>query len=110
MSLSDRLPPYSSLTSYYASTSFRRAIGPVYHSSLTQLQLQTLRHQIRTAHDLGLKVRYWNIPTWPVGVRNYIWRVLVREGVDYLSVDQIEDVGGKDWGPRKGGWGKKWWR
>ncbi len=59
---------------------------------------------------MGLKVRYWRIPEWPIGLRNYLWRVLVREGVDYLSVDDIEDVRWENWGPRKGGWGKKWWR
>ncbi|OAP65447.1 hypothetical protein AYL99_01419 [Fonsecaea erecta] len=101
---------YSSSNSYYASTSFRRSIGRPYHSSLTQPQLDKIRRQIRSAHARGLKVRYWDIPAWPIGLRDYLWRVLVREGVDYLSVDDIEDVRWKDWGPRKGGWGKKWWR
>jgi len=101
---------YSPFNSYYASTSFKRSIGYPFHSSLTQAQLQKIRTQIRTAHGMGLKVRYWGIPAWPVGVRNYLWRVLVREGVDYLSVDDIDDVKSKDWGPRKGGWGKKWWQ
>ena len=101
---------YSPLNSYYASTSFVHSIGYPFHSSLTQSQLNMIRSQIRLAHAAGLKVRYWGIPAWPIGVRNYLWRVLVREGVDYLSVDDIEDVNLKDWGPRKGGWGKKWWR
>ena len=101
---------YNPFNSYYASTSFIRSIGYPFHSSLTQSQLNMIRIQIRTAHAMGLKVRYWGIPAWPIGVRNYLWRVLVREGVDYLSVDDIEDVRLKDWGPRKGGWGKKWWR
>jgi hypothetical protein len=111
----DEYPPvehitYTPFNSYYASTSFKRSIGYPFHSSLSQSQLQKIRHQIRTAHGMGLKVRYWGIPAWPIGVRNYLWRVLVREGVDYLSVDDIDDVRFKDWGPRKGGWGKKWWR
>ena len=101
---------YSPFNSFYASTSFKRSIGYPFHSALTQAQLNKIRSQIRTAHALGLKVRYWGIPAWPIGVRNYLWRVLVREGVDYLSVDDIDDVRSKDWGPRKGGWGKKWWR
>ncbi|KIW27933.1 uncharacterized protein PV07_07629 [Cladophialophora immunda] len=101
---------YSAYNSYYASTSFRRSIGYPFHSALTQPQLEKIRRQIRSAHAKGLKVRYWGIPAWPIGLRDYLWRVLVREGVDYLSVDDIEDVRWKDWGPRKGGWGKKWWR
>ncbi|EXJ73698.1 uncharacterized protein A1O5_03460 [Cladophialophora psammophila CBS 110553] len=106
----DPLSSYSLYNSYYASTSFRRSIGYPFHSSLTQPQLDKIRRQIRAAHARGLKVRYWSIPPWPIGLRDYLWRVLVREGVDYLSVDDIEDVRRKDWGPRKGGWGKKWWR
>ncbi|KAJ9605805.1 hypothetical protein H2200_009654 [Cladophialophora chaetospira] len=101
---------YSPANSYYASVSFIRSIGYPWHSSLSQAQLDLLRRQIRDAHARGLKARYWGIPAWPVGVRNYVWRVLVREGVDYLSVDDVDAVTRDDWGPRKGGWGKKWWR
>lgn len=101
---------YSPANSYYASVSFVRSIGYPWHSALSQAQLDLLRRQIRGAHASGLKVRYWGIPAWPVGVRNYIWRVLIREGVDYLSVDDIDAVTRDNWGPRKGGWGKKWWR
>lgn len=101
---------YSSTNSYYASVSFIKSIGYPWHSSLSQAQLNLLRRQIRGAHARGLKVRYWGIPAWPIGVRNYVWRVLVREGVDYLSVDDIEAVTRDNWGPRKGGWGKKFWR
>ncbi|KIW15480.1 hypothetical protein PV08_05526 [Exophiala spinifera] len=101
---------YSSANSYSASVSFVRSIGYPWHSSISQLQLELLRKQIRGAHARGLKVRYWGVPPWPIGVRNYIWRVLVREGVDYLSVDNIDAATKEDWGPRKGGWGKKWWR
>ncbi|KAL6243375.1 Altered inheritance of mitochondria protein 6 [Rhinocladiella similis] len=101
---------YSSTNSYFASASFVKSIGYPWHSSLSQLQLERLRRQIHGAHARGLKVRYWGIPAWPVGVRNYIWRVLVREGVDYLSVDNIDAATKENWGPRKGGWGKKWWQ
>ncbi|KAK6386149.1 Altered inheritance of mitochondria protein 6 [Exophiala oligosperma] len=101
---------YSSANSYFASVSFVRSIGYPWHSSLSKLQLERLRQQIHGAHARGLKVRYWGIPAWPVGVRNYIWRVLVREGVDYLSADNIDAVTKENWGPRKGGWGKKWWQ
>ncbi|KIW37010.1 uncharacterized protein PV06_10907 [Exophiala oligosperma] len=101
---------YSPANSYYASVSFARSIGYPWHSTLSQSQLDLLRRQIHAAHSRGLKVRYWGIPGWPVGLRNYIWRVLVREGVDYLSVDDVDAVTRDNWGPRKGGWGKKWWR
>ncbi|KAJ9610281.1 Altered inheritance of mitochondria protein 6 [Cladophialophora chaetospira] len=100
---------YSPSNSYFASASFIKSIGYPWHSSLSQVQLDHIRRQIRGAHSRGLKVRYWGIPPWPIGLRNYIWRVLVREGVDYLSVDNIDAATKENWGPRKGGWGKKWW-
>ncbi len=108
--LSPSTDTYTTANSYYASVSFVRSIGYPWHSALTQAQLDLLRRQIRGAHARGLKARYWGIPAWPVGLRNYIWRVLVREGVDYLSVDDVDAVTRDNWGPRKGGWGKKWWR
>ncbi|KIW29780.1 uncharacterized protein PV07_05568 [Cladophialophora immunda] len=101
---------YSPANSYFASTSFIKSIGYPWHSSLSQVQLDRIRKQISGAHSRGLKVRYWGIPAWPVGLRNYVWRVLVREGVDYLSVDVIDAATKENWGPRKGGWGKKWWQ
>jgi hypothetical protein len=101
---------YSPANSYFASASFIKSVGYPWHSSLSQVQLDHIRKQIRGAHSRGLKVRYWGIPVWPVGLRNYIWRVLVREGVDYLSIDALDAAIKEDWGPRKGGWGKKWWQ
>lgn len=100
---------YNPTNSYYASASFFKTIGYPFGSRLSSAQMKLLRAQIRGAHEQGLKVRYWDVPTWPIGVRNYLWRVLVREGVDYLSVDDIRAAVRGDWGPRKGGWNKKWW-
>lgn len=100
---------YSPANSYYASTSFLRSIGYPWHSRLSHEQIEKIRSQIRGAHERGLKVRYWDVPTWPIGVRNYLWRVLVREGVDVLSVDDVKAVAQTDWGPKKGGWNRKWW-
>lgn len=100
---------YSPINSYYASVSFRHSIGHPFHSSLSHMQIEKIRSQIHGAHARGLKVRYWGVPSWPIGVRNYLWRVLVREGADVLSVDDVEAVTLGDWGPKKGGWDKKWW-
>ena len=100
---------YNSTNSYYASISFMKSIGYPVHSTLSHTQLALMRAQIQGAHAQGLKVRYWGIPAWPIGVRNYLWRVMVREGVDYLSVDDVKAVATDNWGPRKGGWRKRWW-
>lgn len=94
---------YSAANSYYASASFKHTVGHVWHSSLSDAQLTLIREHIRGAHARGLKVRYWGVPSWPIGIRNYLWRVLVREGVDVLSVDDVRAVASDNWGPRKGG-------
>ena len=100
---------YDRSNSYYASVSFKHSIGYPTHSNLTPEQMSQLRAQISGAHAQGLVVRYWGVPNWPLGIRNYLWRVLVREGVDILSVDHVEAVATEDWGPKKGGWRAKWW-
>ncbi|KAH7371914.1 PLC-like phosphodiesterase [Cadophora sp. MPI-SDFR-AT-0126] len=95
---------YSPFNSYYASTSFTKSIGHVWGSRLTQEQLQLIRGQIRGAHQQGLRVRYWGLPQWPIGLRNHIWHILIREGVDMLNVDDLRHATERDWRRRKGWW------
>ncbi|KAJ5767856.1 hypothetical protein N7533_000439 [Penicillium manginii] len=89
---------YSWKNSYYASVNFHRSIGSLPLARLSQGQLAKARSQIQAAHERGLKVRYWGTPGWPVGLRNYVWRVLVREGVDVLNVDDLRAATRVDWG------------
>jgi hypothetical protein len=95
---------YSYLNSYYASVSFKKSIGHVWRYRLSTTQLDLVRAQIRGAHDRGLKVRYWDLPSWPRGLRNHVWHVLVREGVDILNVDDLNGATRRDWRRRKGWW------
>jgi hypothetical protein len=95
---------YSARNSYYASVSFRRSIGHVWRYRLSSTQLARIRAQIRGAHARGLKVRYWALPSWPRGLRNHVWHVLVREGVDVLNVDDLNGATRRDWRRRKGWW------
>lgn len=88
---------YNRTNSYYASVSFTGSIGRIWGSRLSQDQLQMIRSQIRGAHRLGLKVRYWGIPQWPIGLRNHIWHILIREGADILSVDDLYGATRTDW-------------
>ena len=97
-------PEYSWQNSYYASTSFNQAIGSIEGSRLSQPQLQLLRAQIHGAHQKGLKARYWDVPHWPTGLRNHIWHILIREGADVLSVDDLIGATRRDWRKRKGWW------
>ena len=95
---------YSYRNSYYASVSFKEAIGHVWRYRLSTQQLGLIRAQIRGAHERGLKVRYWDLPSWPRGLRNHVWHVLVREGVDILNVDDLDGATRRDWRRRKGWW------
>lgn len=95
---------YTYFNSYYASVSFRKSIGHVWRYRLSTKQLHLIRAQIRGAHDRGLKVRYWGLPSWPRGLRNHVWHVLVREGVDVLDVDDLNGATRRDWRRRKGWW------
>jgi hypothetical protein len=85
---------YTPLNSYYASTSFNEAIGTVWWGRLSNEQMDVIRGHIRGAHDRGLKARYWDTPSWPTSLRDYVWNVLVQEGADVLNVDDLEAVWG----------------
>ncbi|KFY61523.1 hypothetical protein V496_04983 [Pseudogymnoascus sp. VKM F-4515 (FW-2607)] len=83
---------YTTLNSFYASTSFEVVLGKVWLFSISDEQKETIRGQIRGAKRRGLKARYWDQPTWPTHVRNEIWTFLWEEGVAVLNVDDIEGV------------------
>jgi hypothetical protein len=59
--------------------------------------MRIIRGQIRGAKRRGLKTRYWDLPSWPLGLRNHVWDVLVREGVDVLNVDDLRGVSKQVW-------------
>lgn len=88
---------FNSNNSYYASVPFKRSVGNVWFGGMDDAQRRKVREQIKTAHDRGLKVRYWDIPAWPIHVRNSIWDSLVKEGVDMLNVDDLKAAARKDW-------------
>lgn len=85
---------FTSLNSHYASVSLHKSIGTIWRGRLTPKQLDIIRGQVRGAHRRGLKARYWDLPAWPLGLRAYVWGVLVREGVDVLNVDDLRGVVG----------------
>ncbi|KAJ5558965.1 hypothetical protein N7535_009162 [Penicillium sp. DV-2018c] len=96
---------FNSSNSFYASVSFKKTIGFPWPFHFTQGQMERIRAQVRAAHRLGLKVRYWALPSWPRSLRNHVWRVLAQEGVDMLNVDDLV-------GATKGDWDSKvfdWW-
>ncbi|KAI5460833.1 hypothetical protein BGZ63DRAFT_510478 [Mariannaea sp. PMI_226] len=81
---------------YTASVSLWRTIGTVFFGfSLSKLSI--IREQIQAAKDLNLLSRYWETPTWPVSHRNYVWRVLSREGIDLLNADDVLSAATRRW-------------
>ena len=88
---------FSNLTandSPIASTDFEASFGDVRTERFNDTQLETLREQLKAAHDKGIKARYWNQPNFPVGTRNAVWRMLYNEGADLINVDDLEGAAG----------------
>ncbi|KAJ5982039.1 hypothetical protein N7451_012139 [Penicillium sp. IBT 35674x] len=77
-------------TTYYASV--KNEMGSIRGNRFSQNQLAEVHHQVKTAHKHGLKMRYWGTPSWPRGLRNHIWHILVREGVDVIDVDDLRNA------------------
>ncbi|KAJ5782564.1 hypothetical protein N7457_004338 [Penicillium paradoxum] len=88
---------FNNTNSFYASVSFKKAIGHPWPFHFTQSQMNRIRSQVRIAHQNGLKVRYWALPSWPRSLRNHVWRVLAQEGVDMLNVDDLVGATKGDW-------------
>ena len=89
---------YNSENSYYASVSFQQEIGDLWHGMLTPQQVLKIRGQVKGAESRGLKARYWDTPGWPVGRRDHVWDVLMREGVGSLNVDDLMAAKERNWG------------
>lgn len=89
---------------YYASTSFASSVGTLHAGRLSSQQLKALRGQVRAAKDRGLKVRYWNTPSWPTSLRNHVWQILLEEGSDMLNVDDLQAAAFLDWRKVKHSW------
>lgn len=99
---SDDSNAYNTSNSYYASVSFAEAIGELRHGEFSEQQLDLLRGQIKGAHSRGLKARYWDLPFWPISLRNHVWDVLVKEGVDLLNVDDLRGATRRNWNQHRG--------
>ncbi len=83
----------SALVSPIASTSFSKQFGKVANpAGLNETQMSTLRTQVDEAHSRGVLARYWDLPAYPIGTRNAVWRALIDTGVDLLNVDDLADA------------------
>ncbi len=101
---STSLDAFNASNSYYASVSFGEAIGQLWEGEFSEKQLERLRGQIRGAHKRGLKARYWDLPFWPISLRNHVWDLLVKEGIDLLNVDDLKGATRRNWRKHRGWW------
>lgn len=88
---------YNASNSYYASVSFKKAVGHVWNGQLSSEQMRTIQNQISEAHQRGLKARYWDTPAWPINLRNHVWDVLMSAGADVLNADDLKAAALSDW-------------
>ncbi|KAK4997116.1 Altered inheritance of mitochondria protein 6 [Elasticomyces elasticus] len=95
---------FDTTSSYYASVSFSSTVGRVWGGHLSPRQMEIIRRQIKDANKRGLKARYWETPSWPIGLRNHVWHVLVKEGVGMLNVDDLQGAAKEDWQRRRHTW------
>ena len=95
---------FSTTNSYYASVSFGAKIGVLWNGEFSEIQLEQIRGQIRGAHRRGLKARYWDLPFWPISLRNHVWDVLMKEGIDLLNVDDLKGATKRNWDEHQGWW------
>lgn len=91
---------YTILNSYYVSCQYPKYIGLPQEGKITDGQLKLIRGQIKGAQKRGLKVRYWDTPFWPIGLRNKVWKTLEEERVDILNVDDLKGASRKAWGKK----------
>ncbi|KAK6209195.1 hypothetical protein LQW54_006515 [Pestalotiopsis sp. IQ-011] len=87
---------YNSTNSHYASVSLGKAVGLSF-LGLSREQMHTIQGQIKGAERRGLAARYWDTPSWPVGLRDGIWHKLVYAGVGMLNVDDLRSATRKVW-------------
>lgn len=76
-----------SSTIYSATAHLIESIGYPRRGRFSPQQIALLRAQVHAAHRRGLRVRYEGILQGQGRLSDYIWRVLVREGVDMIDVD-----------------------
>ena len=95
--LSDVNMPFSSNNSYYASVSLQEAVGRMVFPNIKGGQRSRVAQQVKRARELGLKSRYWDTPSWPIGWRNRIWGFLIEEGVSMLNLDDLTAGARWDW-------------
>jgi hypothetical protein len=90
--------PYNYSNSFYASAPIAPAIhGKIPFGGMTAAQKATVQTLVEAAQDKGLKARFWATPSWPVSLRDRVWKQLEREKVGMLNVDDVRVAAMWNW-------------
>ncbi|KAK9475386.1 altered inheritance of mitochondria protein 6 [Dipodascopsis tothii] len=84
------LTGYSSLTSPIASGGFRSIVGDLAPSGMNLTQLALIKELIDGAHEKGIYTRFWDVPWWPVRLRNSLARQLIDLSSDFFNADDLQ--------------------
>ncbi|TEY84155.1 hypothetical protein BOTCAL_0020g00300 [Botryotinia calthae] len=79
---------YDESNSYYARVSMS-TLGKIWFRKFSSSQLNQIKTQVALVNAKGLKARYWDTPALPAIFREYIWGILVENGVGMLNVDEF---------------------
>ncbi|KNG49468.1 serine threonine protein kinase [Stemphylium lycopersici] len=82
-------PKYNSTNTYYASAPIRGAVGKLWFNKMSSSQISAAREQVKVAQNKGLKSRYWDTPSWPIGRRDEVWEHLIDVDTGVLNVDGL---------------------
>lgn len=83
-------PAYTSDVSLMASTSFKRMFGWIDSFDVGADKAVKIGELVRVAREKGIKTRFWETPSWPAFVRDDVWRGLLKAGIDWLNVDDLQ--------------------
>jgi hypothetical protein len=89
---------FNQTNSYYASGSLFQIAGFPWLGKYSDGQMEKIKDHIDAAHTAGLQARFWDTPGWPVGLRNYVWQLLIQLGEDVLNVDDVKTATTGVWG------------
>ncbi|KAH9898022.1 hypothetical protein C8Q73DRAFT_663847 [Cubamyces lactineus] len=72
-----------------ASANYSTAVGWNGTGTIAENQMANITRFVGDAHARGIKARFFDIPAWPIYVRDNIWKVLLDGGVDWLNADDL---------------------
>lgn len=75
-----------------ASTDYEVAVAWDGIDDITDAQRQIIENLVGTAHNLGIKARFWDTPGWPIFARNKVWQQLLQSGADWLNADDLKSA------------------